>query len=48
VNHADAAAPPTDVLSAFDLVQGSLRRAATGLINQTWYASDVRGLPRVL
>jgi Ser/Thr protein kinase RdoA (MazF antagonist) len=48
VNHADTAAPPTDVVTAFDLVEGSLRRVETGLINQTWYANDARSLPCIL
>lgn len=35
---ADTAEPAAEVLAAFEIDRPSLRRASTGLINQTWYA----------
>lgn len=35
---ADTSDPSAEILAAFDLDPQSLRRATTGLINQTWYA----------
>jgi Ser/Thr protein kinase RdoA (MazF antagonist) len=40
--------PPTPVLAAYDLVPESLTRAASGLINPTWYARTARGADVVL
>ena len=40
--------PPAAVLRAFELADGSLERAQSGLINATWYARSRRGDARVL
>lgn len=40
--------PPNAVLAAYELVPNSLARAASGLINPTWYARTVRGADVVL
>jgi Ser/Thr protein kinase RdoA (MazF antagonist) len=40
--------PPSAVLAAYDLVPKSLARAASGLINPTWYARTARGADVVL
>jgi Ser/Thr protein kinase RdoA (MazF antagonist) len=41
-------APPPAVLAAFGLVPDTLMRAASGLINSTWYARSAAREPRVL
>jgi Ser/Thr protein kinase RdoA (MazF antagonist) len=43
-----AIVPPTAVLRAFELADGPLERAQSGLINATWYARSRRGVPLVL
>jgi Ser/Thr protein kinase RdoA (MazF antagonist) len=43
-----AAVPDRAVLDAFDLAPAPLERAASGLINATWYAQSRAGAPRVL
>ena len=40
--------PPPIVLDAFELAPDSLLRATSGLINPTWFARSVRGMPLVL
>jgi Ser/Thr protein kinase RdoA (MazF antagonist) len=45
---ATSAPPPSEVLDAFALDPVSLAPAGSGLINQTWFAHDSGGEPRVL
>jgi len=44
----EPAEPAAEVLAAFAIDRGSLRRSGTGLINRTWFARDARNTPCVL
>jgi Ser/Thr protein kinase RdoA (MazF antagonist) len=44
----DSAAPDREVLDAFDLAEAPLERAASGLINSTWFVRSRTGTPLVL